>query len=219
MCAANSRASSVCAMFDFGVVAASSGVLADWIAAPKRFGHCETWDEPFLGMATDATCAVVVVVSMENKDFPDVADTGALEDCAFGPTELKDCETWEELFLGLDTDATCAVVVLVAAKNEGDPKEAGTGALEDGATGPTELRDCETWRAPFWEVDTDATYTNVEAAAGNNKEGFADAGIEGPENAEVLCVFWGCVVAPNRLRDREPAGVGFWDLGTGVARG
>jgi hypothetical protein len=100
----------------------------------------------------------------------------------------------------MDTDAACAVVVVVTVKNEGVPEEAGRGALEDSAIGPTGLRDCDTWRAPFWEVDTYVTCTDVEVAAGNNKEGFAGAGIEGPENAEVLCVLGGCVAAPNRLR-------------------
>ncbi len=153
MCAANNRASSVCAMFDLGVVAVSTGALADWIAALKRFG---------------------------------------------------DCETWEDLFLGMDTDATCAVVVVVAVKKEGVPEEPGTGAFGDCATVAAGLRDCDTWRAPFWKFDRDATCTDVEVAVGNNKEGFAGAGMEGPENVEVLCVLGSCVAAPNEVRDWEP---------------
>ena len=86
MCAVNRRASSVCAMFDLGVVAVSAGVLADWTAALKRFRDCETWEELFLGMDTDATCAVVVVVAAKNEGVPKEAGTGALEDCATGPT-------------------------------------------------------------------------------------------------------------------------------------
>jgi hypothetical protein len=80
-------------MFDLGVVAVSAGVLADWIAALKRFGHCETWEELFLGMDTDATCAAVVVVAAKNEGVPKEAGTGALEDCATGSTGPRDCDT------------------------------------------------------------------------------------------------------------------------------
>jgi hypothetical protein len=82
-------------MFDSGMVAASVGVPAELARFPKRLEDCVTWEELFLGI---------------------VAAGGGV------PKRPEDCVTWEELFLGMGTDV---------------PEEAGTGALEDCATGPT----------------------------------------------------------------------------------
>ena len=90
-----------------GMVAAGVGVPADLVVTPKRLEDCVT------------------------------AGVGVPVDLVVTPKRLVDCVAWEELFLGMDTGATCAVVVVVAVKNEDVPEEAGTGALEDCATGPT----------------------------------------------------------------------------------
>ena len=68
------------------MVAAGVGVPADLVVTPKRLVDCVAWEELFLGMDTGATCAVVVVVAVKNEDVPEEAGTGALEDCATGPT-------------------------------------------------------------------------------------------------------------------------------------
>jgi hypothetical protein len=104
-------------MFDSGMGTASVGVPTDLVITPKRLEDCVTWEELFLGMVA--------------------AGVGVPADLVGTPQRLVDCVAWEELFLGMDTDATCAVVVVVAVKNEDVPEEAGTGALEDCATGPT----------------------------------------------------------------------------------
>ncbi len=138
-------------MFDSGMVAASVGVPADLVVIPKRLEGWVAWDELFLGIVAAGVGVPADLVVTPKR----LVDCVTWEELFLGivtagvgvpkPKRLEDCVTWEESFLGRDTDATCAVVVVAAVKNENGPAEAGSGALEDCATGPTGLRDCETW--------------------------------------------------------------------------